>query len=734
MTTGADAVGDRPCWFVGALFGIEGDQWPRFLKEGIWENGYEDRYLNVVRAVRPGDRIALKAAYTRKYDLPFDNKGQIVSVMSIKGIGTVTENLGDGRHLRVNWIAFESPREWYFFTNRLTIWKVLPGDWMTDALIDFAFNRSSQDFAKFRNAPHWRERFGDAATDTSRFQWTRFYEALADKLLEFQKDRSRLVAEIHAIAGRVTGLSNLQDQFADGTTGPLKDICPFTAFGIFNRGVKDSNRKEIARQLAHFLGVQEPVPETFEGIPILNNQKSWFFAYEKHRRPDDIDALWNVFSAAIEFARSDDPDIRDRFIAAFDEATSRQHVAWNLTCGLYWIRPWAFAPLDRCSREYLTSKLAVTISLSGHKHLPSAADYLDLLDSLDIRFREETFAVHSFPELSLEAWRFVRSGDGATPPPPLPDGSDDNADGEVEPRPATVSIRSYSIDDIVADGSFLDRAELTRILDRLRTKKALILQGPPGTGKTWLAKRLAFALMGERDENRLKVLQFHPNMSYEDFVRGWRPTGEGKLALVDGPLMEAVRAASQKPAAQHVIVIEEINRGNPAQMFGEMLTLIEADKRTPDEAIQLCHATDGDRVFIPNNVYIIGTMNIADRSLALVDYALRRRFAFVNLEPKLGPAWRNWVFSRCSAESGVLDEIQHRIELLNEQISADPVLGKPFRIGHSYVTPPVGIEISSFRDWFMQVVETEIGPLLDEYWFDTAEKAKEARRRLTDGL
>ena len=144
--------------------------------------------------------------------------------------------------------------------------------------------------------------------------------------------------------------------------------------------------------------------------------------------------------------------------------------------------------------------------------------------------------------------------------------------------------------------------------------------------------------MGQVDESRLRAIQFHPNMSYEDFVRGYRPVGKDGIDLAEGPFMEMIKAASTVPSVSHVMVIEEINRGNPAQIFGEMLTLMEADKRTPDEAIELCYRRmPGERVFIPGNLYIIGTMNIADRSLALVDFALRRRFAFGDLEPRLGP-------------------------------------------------------------------------------------------------
>ena len=735
MNSKPEGAGARACWFVGATYGGTDDQTPRFLQEGIWENGYQDKYLDAVKSIQVGDRIAIKSSYTRKHDLPFDNRGQTVSVMAIKAIGTVKENLGDGRTLKVDWKPFDPPREWYFYTNRSTVWRVLPGDWTTDALIGFTFEEKAQDINRFRNAPYWRERFGDSAVDKRRFNWTRFYEAVADKLLTFRNRRDELISGIHVIASKVDGLSNLQDQFADGSSGPLKDICPFTAMGIFNRGITDANRKAIASELASLLGVSEPVPDSFEGIPILNNQKSWFFGFDNKRQPDDIDTLWEAFAQAIAFAESDDAEARSAFVSAYDNATQRYGVGWNLTMGLYWIRPWNFPTLDGQSQRYISKKLNVQIGMNGPKGRCNATDYLAVLDTLEARFQEDAYPVHSFPELSLAAWLFKDSGTSAHPNATDPDAQDDEADATPEAEVTAAPIEPYSVDDILTDGCFIVREKLEKILERLRTKKNLILQGPPGTGKTWLAKRLAFALMGQRDDSKVRAVQFHPNLSYEDFIRGWRPVGDGKLTLVDGPFVEMMKAAAKDPTSRHVVVIEEINRGNPAQIFGEMLTLLEVDKRTPNEALELSYKrSDGERVFIPDNLYVIGTMNIADRSLALVDLALRRRFAFIDLEPTLGKPWHDWVQSQCGIDSEILIEIEKRLIALNSEISADTGLGPQFRVGHSYVTPPFGIPISDAREWFRQVVDTEIGPLLDEYWFDALEKSQKARERLLEGF
>jgi 5-methylcytosine-specific restriction enzyme B len=739
MNSATDHSGSQATWFVGAMYGGADDQTPRFLADQIWENGYDDKLLDTVRSMRPGDRIAIKSSYTRKHGLPFDNRGQAVSVMGVKAIGTITENLNDGKRVRVNWTKVDPVREWYFYTHRGTVWRVLPGEWTTDGLIAFAFDGQAQDIDRFRNAPNWRERFGSAAPDKQRFKWTSFYEAVANKLLSFRNNRAALVEGIREISSRVDGLGHLaEDRYADGTTGFVRDICPFTTMGIFNRGIKDSNRKIIATELAKFLGVEEAVPETFEGIPILNNQNSWFFSFESRRQPDHIDALWDVFAAGIKFADSEDDNDNSRteFGSAFDNVNGRRGVAWNLTFGLYWIRPWSFLSLDHNSQVYVTKKLGVSIDLHGPKKRCNSADYLSAMDALEPRFQEASYPVHSYPELSLEAWRYKDPTAETSPNDGEEISSEDQDDEDLaqEAVRTDVPIVPYAIDDILKEGCFLERAEIERLIERLRTKKNLILQGPPGTGKTWIAKRLAFALIGQKDESKVRAVQFHPNLSYEDFVRGWRPTGEGKLSLVDGVFMEAIKAASKDASSKFLVVIEEINRGNPAQIFGEMLTLLEAGKRTPNEALELCYPdADGKRrpVHIPENLYVIGTMNIADRSLALVDLAFRRRFAFATLEPKLGDTWRKWVVEECGVDSALVHDIERRLADLNQRIAND--LGNQFRIGHSYVTPTQRLENGTTKDWFQQVVETEIGPLLEEYWFDSPKTAKEAFDRLIEG-
>ena len=575
--------------------------------------------------------------------------------------------------------------------------------------------------------------------NTERFPWAPLYEAIADKLIAFKDDRTNLIKAIHELSNKIDGMGNLQDRSKEGGHGyPLQDICPFTVFGLFNRGTTDEKRKTIAQALAKFLGVDAPIPAHFDGIPIVINMGTWFFASKYKRRDNDIDVLWKVFALAIEFADNAETASRDALAQAYDEAMKCHGVGWKMSMGLYWIRPWKYLTLDGKSQTYITEELGLDIGNGGEDGRASAGDYFTLIDELSPKFQEDAYPVHSFPELSLAAWEY--EGDKAPAQPNATDSDTvhepENDEGEAAEYAA--QITPYHIDDIIADGCFIDRESLEKIVECIRTKKNLILQGPPGTGKTWLAKRLAFALMGQKDNKKLRAVQFHPNLSYEDFVRGWRPSGDGKLMLVDGPFLEMVNIAKKDAHAKYVVVIEEINRGNPAQIFGEMLTLLEADKRTQAEALELSYRREQDgyneRVFVPDNLYVIGTMNIADRSLALVDLALRRRFAFMDLKPTFGKPWQNWVHDKAGIAVEFLAQIEERLVALNADIENDGSLGAQYQVGHSYVTPATGTVIKDAKKWYKSVVENEIGPLLDEYWFDNLARSRKAQKDLTDGM
>ncbi len=734
----SDTEESRNCWFVGAKHPDKGDQTDRFVQQGIWENSCPNDYLDLVRSIRPGDRIAIKSSYKQESNLPFDNQGHQVSVMELRSIGHVQQNFGDGIRLRINWRKIDNPRKWYFYTNSHAVWRLTLGDWKTDALFRFTFEDESQDIRQFRNASLWRDRYGDESESKRRFKWTQFYESIADNLLTYQHKRDQLVEGLHSIASRVTGLSNIvKERASDGSRSPMKDICPFTIMGMFNRKGSDIHRKPIASAIAHFLDVSEPVPDSFDGVPKLESLRQWFFGPIDKRKPSDIDTLWGVFSAAIAFAQNGDESTRSRFISAYDAALRCFAVgSGNLTKGLYWIRPWDFLRLSpRYFRKILSPTIGRPELIPGKRYF--GTEYMELLDYFTMLFEAEAFPAHSFPELS----RLALIHKDMNPASQETSSDSPRIIEKPPPKPNDNSVprEPYSVESILKDGCFIDPKNINGILECLRTRKNIILQGPPGTGKTWLAKRLAFALIEQRDNRRVQKVQFHPNLSYEDFVRGWRPANDGKLELVDGPFLKMRRAAAEDPEAKYVLVIEEVNRGNPASIFGEMLTLLEADKRNPDEALELAHGRpdgkDDDRyIFIPKNLYVIGTMNIADRSLALVDLALRRRFAFIRLEPRIGKSWIKWVQSRNKIDSELLLEIKDRINDLNKQITDDTSLGSQYQVGHSYVTPSHDRGIDDGRQWFRRVVETEIGPLLDEYWYDAPDKAEKAKRLLLKGF
>lgn len=260
---------------------------------------------------------------------------------------------------------------------------------------------------------------------------------------------------------------------------------------------------------------------------------------------------------------------------------------------------------------------------------------------------------------------------------------------------------------------FLTAEDYDSLINQLIRKKNLILQGAPGVGKTFAAKRLAYSLIGEKTSERICFVQFHQSYGYEDFVMGYRPNEAG-FVMKDGAFYSFCKDAAKDPENDWFFIIDEINRGNISKIFGELLMLIESDKRGKDYAVRLQGAEEP--FFVPENVYIIGMMNTADRSIALIDYALRRRFAFYSLEPAFeSESFRDYIESKNSDKFGKFIEL---VSKLNDEIEADPLLGAGFKIGHSYFYTEDPIDGKLLRD----IILYEIKPLLAEYWIDDADK------------
>jgi 5-methylcytosine-specific restriction protein B len=276
---------------------------------------------------------------------------------------------------------------------------------------------------------------------------------------------------------------------------------------------------------------------------------------------------------------------------------------------------------------------------------------------------------------------------------------------------------------------FISEEKLDATLAALSRRRNLVLQGPPGTGKTFLARRLAWLQLGQTDARRTELVQFHPSYSYEDFVQGFRPNAQGTFHLQEGVLLDFCRRAAQEPEQPYFLLIDELNRGNLSRIFGELLLLLEADKRGPEHAVRLPYSpTEAPRFYVPANVFFIGTMNLADRSLAPLDYALRRRFAFVEMEPEFGPPLQK-LLAHQGVPDAVIQRLVARLTELNQSIADDPELGPEFRIGHSYFCQPPTAPAEA-EQWLTLILEQEIAPLLDDYWLDQPAKAAAHKKKL----
>lgn len=696
-----------------------------------------------------------------------------------------------------------------------------------------------------------------------RFQWTEFYMELASALLHYKNNRSELIAKLKTIFAD----AGMNFPFKERGKEVYEDICPFTVFGSFNKGITNANRIALLEQFAKQFSIKAAVPTEFDGIPVVMNLSAWFFAYKENRGEHDIDNLWDLLEKAIAYSDEASTDNKNAFIAAYDTVTKQKMIKWNITMGLYWARPYTFINLDSTNRAFITDvdnmpHYFTTIFSDINKGLPDGRNYLFMCEQAKNALNQKEYEYHSFPELSYYAWKSNQSGKTEETTTTTVDsniketnywiyspgdnasmwdefyksgimgiGWDDVTDlkgfsskeeikeymkkvydpsysyknnahclwqfaneikvgdvifvkkgmhkiigkgivtsdyiydtsrstykhirkvdwqnkGEWEhPGQAVMKTLTnisaypdyvqkllalfaedtseevseqkeikyplYSKDDFLNE-VYMDEDTYNTLTELLEAKYNVILQGAPGVGKTFAAKRLAYSIMGQKDTSRVAMVQFHQSYSYEDFIQGYRPSKDG-FELENGTFYKFCKEAEEDNERPYFFIIDEINRGNLSKILGELMMLIEKDKR--GEKIKLLYSNEWFTV--PQNVRIIGMMNTADRSLALMDYALRRRFAFFDFAPAFSSeGFKNYLAEKNSQK---LESLITAVESLNNTISSDESLGDGFRIGHSYFC--TDDEVTD--EWLKSVVEYEVIPLIKEYWFDEPTKVRD---------
>lgn len=282
---------------------------------------------------------------------------------------------------------------------------------------------------------------------------------------------------------------------------------------------------------------------------------------------------------------------------------------------------------------------------------------------------------------------------------------------DVDTQPE-VDYPEYSSADFLSD-VYMSEQDYETLVNVLKMKKNIILQGAPGVGKTFTAKRLAYSIIGAKNPDRVQMIQFHQSYSYGDFIEGYRPTENG-FTIKKGSFYKFCKLAEDDDENDYFFIIDEINRGNLSKIFGELFMLIEKDKR----GIELQLLYSDENFSVPPNVYIIGMMNTADRSLAMLDYALRRRFSFFTMKPGFNTI--GFQTYQDSLKSDAFKKLISCIKQLNSKIAADISLGEGFCIGHSYFCG-LTAKTATVRT-LTSIIEYELIPLLKEYWFDEPEK------------